>query len=960
MSRLIIIEDVLSDPSSWKQVETDDVAGALRDHFGTWPENARLYKDNVAACNDVTPHNEETVAALQKMDGTFYVVVYPRGLASIIVAVVILVTAVAAMFLFKPKIPAPTMRNTQSTSPNNELSARENEPRPNGRIPDIFGTVRSTPDLVCVPYNQYINHQEVEDCVMCIGRGQYEIHDMKDGETSVYEIDGTTVQAYLPNTNINTDMPYFRTGTPLTESAIMAARSNSVNGQILGAPNSKKFQGANDVRCRYPNIVESYGSSTFDGVFGAGDSVVLQGATKYVEIDKTNLMKPYDRTSFVIPYIDDTQLAEFTDSTSLLLPQAIFTGARESGDYTHTTTYNLSGAYTVSTATKITIGAGEATQDYCKVVLENPQNVNRQWLTILPSITFSESYTNYTIFGGAVYSFDGQYSVVGVSGSQMTLSNPAAANPLWGDLLEWADQQSDLLSPIIYAVGVKWIGPFILETANRTEIWCNFVASSGLYKDNGQVQIQVNVVVEVEVTPVDDLNQTTGPPQTWQTTIVGSKTDKNTRAGTLKISTDFTGRCRIRARRVTASDLSFQGSVVDEVRWKDLYAMAQLENANFGNVTMVRTRTYATTGALALKTRKLNCLVTRQLPRRISGADFTTELYSTRNAADIFSFVCLDKHIGNREKSEIDFDNIYDTVAAIETYFGTPLATEFCYTMDSDNLSFEETASLIATAVFCVAYRRGNIIRLFFEQKTDRSSLLFCHRNKIPGQETRTITFGYDDHDGVEYEYVSPEDDAVLTLYRPESGDAVNPDKYESIGVRNKVQAHFHACRLWNRMQHRTTTIEFEATQEANLLLIGERILVADNTQAQTQDGEVTDQAGLVVYTSQIITFAAGVNHYAFFQLPDGTVESIEVSPGPVAMSMRLARAPRLPLVIDGSAFARATYILVPEGSMDAAPFIVTEREIKDSMTVTLQAINYDDRYYGNDKDFINGLIAAE
>ncbi len=195
MNTVVIIEDVLSRPSAWKRVETDDVVGALLDHFGAWPQSARLYKDSVALCNDVTPHDAETVAALQDIQGTFYAVVYPKGPAAIIVAIVVLVVAVAAMFLFKPKIPIPALRNTQNTSPNNELSARENEARPNGRIPDIFGTVRSTPDLICVPYNQYINHQEVEDCVLCIGLGQYEIHDMKDGETSVYEIDGMTIDA---------------------------------------------------------------------------------------------------------------------------------------------------------------------------------------------------------------------------------------------------------------------------------------------------------------------------------------------------------------------------------------------------------------------------------------------------------------------------------------------------------------------------------------------------------------------------------------------------------------------------------------------------------------------------------------------------------------------------------------------------------------------------------------------
>lgn len=958
MNTVIIIEDALSPPSSWKQVETDDVIGSLMEHFGSWPKNARLYKDSVAVCNDVTPHDEATVSALRDMKGTFFAVVYP-GWEGAIVAVVMLVVAIAAMIIFKPKTPTTAMRNTQNTSPNNELSGRENEARPNGRIPDIFGPVRSTPDLICVPYNQYINHQEVEDCVLCIGRGQYEIHDMKDGETSVYEIDGMTVQAYLPNTNINTGTAYFTAGTPLTERSMMAVRSNSVNGQVLGPPNRNKFQGNGDMRCRYPNIVQSYGDSDFEGVFEAGDTIVLQGAAAYVETAKTDLVQPYDTTSFLVPYVDAVQVAEFAGSTIIYLPQAIFTERTGSGDNEQSVTYTLSGRYQVSTASMITIGTGQDARKYCRVVLTNPSEVNQQWSKVPSSAAIGASYVNYILYGEILYSLDGQYAVVGVNGAQMTLSNPAAVNPAWSGVQAMTGQQTALLSPLIYAVGDRWVGPFIVETTTRTHLWCNVVASNGLYKDNGRKQYRVDVATELEVTPVDAQGKPTGSAKTYRTTVAGSKTDKNTRASTLKAATDFTGRCSVRMRRITESDLGFEGSVVDEVRWKDLYAMSPLSNANFGNVTMLRTRTFATTGALSLKSRKLNCLVTRQLPRRISGSDFTAELYSTNNAADIFSFVCLDKYIGNRPKDEVDFDNIYDTVAEVEKYFGTPLAAEFCYTIDSDNLSFEETASMIATAIFCVAYRRGNIIRLFFERKTDRSSLLFNHRNKLPGTELRSITFGYDDQDGVEYEYVSPEDDAVLTLYRPEGGGAVNPEKYESIGVRNKVQAHLHACRLWNRMQHRTTAIEFDATQEANLLLVGERILVADNTQSKTQDGEVTSQEGLVVYTSQSVSFKSTARHYAFFQLPDGTVESIPVSAGPDFNSMRLAKPPRLPLVVREDVFARTTYMVAMEGQENASAFLVTERNTKDNLTVSLQAINYDDRYYANDEDYIKGLISA-
>lgn len=98
----------------------------------------------------------------------------------------------------------------------------------------------------------------------------------------------------------------------------------------------------------------------------------------------------------------------------------------------------------------------------------------------------------------------------------------------------------------------------------------------------------------------------------------------------------------------------------------------------------------------------------------------------------------------------------------------------------------------IADAVFCKAYRRGSSIKLTFEKETDSSVMLFNHRNKLPGSETRTATFGYiNDNDGVELDYISPEDDAKVTYYVPADQSAVNPKKLDTIGVRSKVHAHF-------------------------------------------------------------------------------------------------------------------------------------------------------------------------
>jgi hypothetical protein len=101
---------------------------------------------------------------------------------------------IAATLLLMPKVPS--MDNQQAQSPNNGLAARSNRSRPNGRVPDIFGQVRSIPDLIGLPYRVYEEHRELEIAYMCIGHGAYDVTDMRDGDTLLSEIPLASAAVY--------------------------------------------------------------------------------------------------------------------------------------------------------------------------------------------------------------------------------------------------------------------------------------------------------------------------------------------------------------------------------------------------------------------------------------------------------------------------------------------------------------------------------------------------------------------------------------------------------------------------------------------------------------------------------------------------------------------------------------------------------------------------------------------
>ena len=843
------------DTSTWEYHDVENVAEFLMSRYGEWPETARIYHDNISEQTDVTPYNESDIDKLLSLEGRFYVVVYPAGPLAIIIGVVALL-AVAALFFLAPKPQASAAvsrvesansgpRNRQSS--NNELSDRKNQARIKGRIPDIYGTVRSTPDLIAAPYTIFENHLEKEIANMCIGRGSYDVEDIRDDTTPVDAIAGTSVAIYAPGTTANSgDAPQLQIGDPSTEGLREVKRITAVNGQTLRPPNDVYVNGASNIYFASPNEIRSTDSGmNFEDKFEPGDVINVTNASV---------------------------LATLSPGPG-------------------TEVRNFAGSYTISSL------------DADTIVLSSPSTINSAW-------------TGFTTT---------------VAGS-VNLS----------------------------VTGPRWVGPFIVEGDVINEMRTNIVAANGLYKDNG-TQYRTDIQFEIEITPVNQSGVPVSASEFFQGTVEGSAVISTTRALTMDMTPVVSNnRYRIRARRITAKDTSFNGQVVDEIKWRDFYLMRDVGDIELGDVTTVHSVTYATSGALAIKERKLNLLATRLLPQRVSGSTFTTELYPTNSAADIFSAICLDPFIGNRSVGEIDFDNIYDTMDEVATYFGTTSCAQFNHTIDATNMSFEETAFVIADAAFCTPYRRGSQIKIYFERQTSDSVILFNHRNKIPGTETRTIRFGVDnDNDGVEYTYTSPKDDAVVTFYIPEDQSAVNPKKVESIGVRSLVCAHIQAYRIWNKLRYQNILSEFDATQEADLLIPNERILVADNTRPDIQDGEVLLQNGLELILSQDVTFQAGVDYVIFLQLADATVQSIPITAGTAPDKVILQNAPALPLVTANDRH-HTTYLIVGDNNRSHVPFLVNEKQPKENLTVTIRAANYDDRFYQNDTDYINELVTEE
>lgn len=879
MLKTVVLAEDPFDPRTWEEHSVEDIRAFLKARYPEWPKSARIYHDQVANSNDVTPRDAAGVDHLATLEGRFYIVIYPEEGATIaVVAVVLIAIGTMVYNWLTKKYPKSDVNDKgTTTSVNNSLAERENTARPKERIPDIFGCIRSTPDLIAVPYRLFKANTEFEYSYMCIGRGSYDVSDIREDKTLLTELtESTSVRFFGPNTSPNSGSPFLEIGEPITEPVRAVYHHSSVDGQVLKPPNVKfpAVVGFTSFSIRHQSRTTSTATITLNGT--PGESL----RDFYKVGDLVKLVMPTNH----LPYWDPNHVVYF---------------------------YDLNGSYEVldvtDTVLTIRVDPADIRWNNCFHYDAQPPG---SWYTLYEdhTITIPENFLYLTTNGNA------------------------------------------------------WVGPYILDTPTADQIVSNYVAQGGLYKENGTTRTLVSVTIRLEYTPVDENGATIGAVQTDDVVLNGSSSRIITQRGiSQKITLNPTGRYSVRVARITETDLNWDGTVQDEVVWRDLYGFSTVSSAHFGDVTTVQVETRSTLSARSVK-RKFNLLATRKLPQWNGATQmFSETLYASQRADDIIPFLCLDQYIGRRTLAEVDVTAIRATIDEVLTYFGHERAIQFNYSFDSLDVTFEESLEMVASAVFCTAYRRGRSIKLSFESLNPNSTLLFNHRNKHPKTETRTVRFGTpDSYDGVELTFVDSDvdDEAKATFYLPEDGSAVNPKKIETSGITNKLQAYFHAHRYLNRLNYQNTTLEFDATAEAYLLLIHDRILVADGTRPNVQEGEIIAQNGLELTLSTEVTFGAG-SYTLFVQHTDATVEAIACTAGSAANKVVLGQAPSSPLYLDQDAFAKATFILAgPSDTRKALPFLVTEVEPKSVSAVTVRGVNYSAGYYQNDTDYIDAVVS--
>lgn len=930
MSQICVINNSL-DSTDHYFIDAENVLYEFLNIRKTHPQ-ARIYLGNPCPENDITPtsDNKESIERLANLKEDCYIVLHAGDIITAVTAIASILIGALVTYL----IPTPSINignQSQATgSSNNSLGNIENKSRIKERIPYIIGRVKAIPDLYAPPYRHFKDGVEVEELLLCISENPVQVSNFKSGDTPIEEITGMSVSAYGHNQSLTGVNTIYKIGDNFTESPVIAKQNASINGQTLLPPNGTRVE-RNDIYFVYPNQIKTLNSTTDFEKFTVSENVIIDGANYGIADIAFSGSINLNYTAYTLSLTSASTLVDYQDYRKINITALLVTDPTNG-------LQDLAGLYDV---TSVTYVGGVYT-----VTLTNPSSTNANWSNLTANATENIS-ANLTANTNNIF-LDGEYTITGIDTANklMTLATPSTVNSDWNKLQDLAGQQTPSGSVIkLRGSQQNYIGWFTIDSQNATGLLLNFKALNGIYQ--GSTAKTVTVYVEyqqvVSGTP-------TGTVYNDTITLTGKANNRDSVGGSMWINLPFSGAVRFRARR--SNDNGDAPDLVDETKFYSAYAYHYLSKLTYGNRVLVRSRTVATQNATSQQSRQLNCTAESLVYSYVGGVKSASRIAS-RNIADLTIDLALHPKIGRRTESEIDFDRIYQVVSDIDAYFGSSKLTEFNYTLDNTNTSFEELMRMMSYAT-CSNERRVNR-KIYYELESidNEPTILFNHRNKEPKSESRGYSF-VTKNDGVELTYVDSENGWVEKILRIPNDQIKNPKKTDGLGIVYTEQAHIVAWREWNKIKFGRILSTFKAYCESDLVFRGNCVLNADDTRPEdSMNGEIVSWSGTTIVCSQ--PFSVTTGYVIHLQLKSGNIDVIPITQGSDLFSYNLSRPPIEALVTTGE--VKTAYTITTVSNSTNQRFLVSEKRPLDIFENELTITNFDERFYRNDKDIINAII---
>lgn len=539
---------------------------------------------------------------------------------------------------------------------------------------------------------------------------------------------------------------------------------------------------------------------------------------------------------------------------------------------------------------------------------------------------------------------DGFYPVLSVSDVDISMN-------VSSNLAAW-----QLITPTLYqvygnieptdTVEKSYTGWVSMRTTKSERVVANIGASNGLYKDNGSSsKKRVYIEVMMQYQALDESGNPYGQIYERNVTFSGRSADQTgvTITADLPLASAF----RVRLRRVTAKDFDFNGQVVDDVKFDNLYGQTRDLTSNYGNRTTIHTARKQTPRATSIKSPKLALIVTERIYKYLGGGVFETSLSNNNRATQSLIRLLRDPVCGNLNLTNENMDSLLAVQDEIESYFGNPEAGQFCYTFDSYDLTMQDIISIVADAIFCKSYREGNAVHLDFDRPRIGPEMVFTHRSKATGEKWTRSFNTKDKFDSLKFSYIDPTTNIKETITIPASG-GVKTETYDSKGIRNYRQAYWAAYRRYQRNLLNRVAVEFTAMEEGIFARPGRAISVVKGSRVSPFDGYVVAVDGLTLVLSQNVEFTNGDDHSLILKKRDGSVQSVGVVRGHNDRTVIMTSAPQ-EAIYTGNSALKTEFSFGNEQRHNAQMVIVSTVEPGTDRTVKITGYNYTDDYYAYD-----------
>mgnify|MGYP001765461545 CR=1 FL=1 len=481
------------------------------------------------------------------------------------------------------------------------------------------------------------------------------------------------------------------------------------------------------------------------------------------------------------------------------------------------------------------------------------------------------------------------------------------------------------------------VGPFTANEAGTTANYLavDVVASRGLYGLSGSVLTTKSITFRVDARAIDDDGVATGAWVTLATETVSGATATPQRYSFRYGVTP--GRYEVRVERTSAKDTS--SSAGHELDWVGLRAYL-IDDASFGDVTLLAVKIRATNNLSQQASRKFNVVCTRKL-YQWNGAAWTGPT-ATRSIAWALVDAC--QTVGLPD-NRIDIDGLL----ALDAEWAAR-GDRFDGRFDSTG-TFWDALTRIARAGRAKPFMQGGIVHFRRDAAVTLPVALYSMRNIVRNSfSMEFITPTEDTADSVQVTYFdnSTWKPRRLTCALPGS-TTDKPAKIELFGVTDREQAYREGIYYAAANRYRRTLIKFTTEMEGFIPSYGDLVAVSHDMPQWGQFAEITawDEAALTATLSEPVSFDAGT-HYCALRRRDGGVDGPHVvTSGAAANQIVFAEPPGITPYIGQE--EERTHIAFGWGATWSQLARVISVKPKDETTVELICINEDPSVHSAD-----------